>query len=91
MTVEDEKPFSYYSGEVVSINRHEDNLKKTLNDEEKIIFEKFAECTNEMYGIAEREAIRAKMMSGVSIAVTKLRCTLHTTPLAYFVNIMVWS
>ena len=29
---------------------------KRLNDEEKEILEKFTECTNEMYSIAEREA-----------------------------------
>ena len=52
--------------------RHEDNLKNTLNDEEKIIFEKFAECTNEMYGIAEREAFIQGFSLGVGIIIEVL-------------------
>ena len=31
-----------------------EDLQKQLNDEGKEILEKFTECTNEMYGIAER-------------------------------------
>ena len=49
-----------------------DNLKKTLNDEEKIIFEKFAECTNEMYGIAEREAFIQGFSLGAKIIIEVL-------------------
>lgn len=44
--------FSELLGYIV---RHEDDLKKCLNNEEKEIIEKFTECTNKMYGISERE------------------------------------
>ena len=52
----DFKKGSKYSELLGYIVRHEEDLKKHLNDEEIEIFEKFTECTNEMYGISEREA-----------------------------------
>ena len=44
-------------------------LQKRLNDEEKEIFEKFTECTNEMYGIAEREAFVRGFTLGARIII----------------------
>ena len=49
----DFKKGSQYSELLGYIVRHEEDLQKRLNDEEKEIFEKFTEGTNEMYGIAE--------------------------------------
>ena len=50
------KKESEYAELLGYIVRHEEDLQKRLNDEEKKILKKFTECTNEMYGIAEREA-----------------------------------
>ena len=44
----DFKKGSTYSELLGYIVRHEEDLQKRLNDEEKEIFEKFTECTNEM-------------------------------------------
>ena len=44
-------------------------MQKRLNDEEKEIFEKFTECTNEMYGIAEREAFARGFVLGARIII----------------------
>ena len=49
--------------------RHEEDLKKRLNDEEIEILEKFTECTNEMYGIAEREAFVRGFKLGARIII----------------------
>ena len=46
----DFKKGSKYSELLGYIVRHEEDLKKRLNDEEIEILEKFTECTNEMYG-----------------------------------------
>ena len=51
------------------IVRHEEDLQKRLNDEEKDILDKFTECTNEMYGIAEREAFARGFVIGVRIII----------------------
>ena len=51
------------------IVRHEEDLQKRLNDEEKGILEKFTECTNEMYGIAEREAFVRGFTLGARIII----------------------
>ena len=48
----DFKRGSTYSELLGYIVRHEEDLKKRLNDEEIAILENFTECTNEMYGIA---------------------------------------
>ena len=63
---------SAYSELLSYVCRHEDDLKKTLNDEEKVIFEKFTECTNEMYGIAEREAFVQGFTLGARIIIEVL-------------------
>ncbi len=36
--------------------RNEDKLVPTLSKEQKVIFEKYKDCINEMTGIAEKEA-----------------------------------
>lgn len=45
-----DREYSKLLGYVV---RHEEVLRKLLNNKEKETFEKFAECTIEMYSIAE--------------------------------------
>ena len=52
----DFKKGSKYSELLGYIVRHEEDLKKRLNDEEIEILEKFTECTNEMYGEYYRAA-----------------------------------
>ena len=65
----DFKRGSKYSELLSYIVRHEEDLKKRLNDEEKEILEKFTECTNEMYGIAEREAFVRGFVLGARIII----------------------
>lgn len=52
----DFKKGSVYSELLGYFVRHENDLRRLLNDEGKEIFEKHIECCNEMYGISEREA-----------------------------------
>ena len=65
----DFKKGSKYSELLGYIVRHEEDLKKRLNDEEIEILEKFTECTNEMYGIAERESFARGFVLGVKIII----------------------
>ena len=65
----DFKKGSKYSELLGYIVRHEEDLKKRLNDEEKDILEKFTKCTNEMYGIAEREAFARGFVLGARIII----------------------
>ena len=65
----DFKKGSKYSELLGYIVRYEKNLQKRLNDEEKEIFEKLTECTNEMYGIAEREAFVRGFVLGARIII----------------------
>ena len=65
----DFKKGSKYSELLGYIVRHEEDLKKRLNDEEIEILEKFTECTNEMYGIAEREAFVRGFKLGARIII----------------------
>ena len=60
---------STYSELLGYIVRHEEDLQKRMNDEEKEILEKFTECTNEMYGIAEREAFARGFVLGARIII----------------------
>ena len=63
--------------EGVSLNKEEKEKAKdagkeyfdTLSDEEIEILEKFTECTNEMYGIAEREAFARGFVLGARIII----------------------
>ena len=63
------KKGSKYSELLGYIVRHEEDLKKRLNDEEIEILEKFTECTNEMYGISEREAFVRGFTLGARIVI----------------------
>ena len=65
----DFKKGSKYSELLGYIVRHEEDLKKRLNDEEIEILEKFTECTNEMYGISEREAFARGFVLGARIII----------------------
>ena len=65
----DFKKGSKYSELLGYIVRHEEDLKKRLNDEEIEILEKFTECTNEMYGIAERESFARGFVLGAKIII----------------------
>ena len=49
--------------------RNEDKLVPTLSKEQKIIFEKYKDCTMEMYGISEKEAFVDGVKLGVKIIV----------------------
>lgn len=69
----DFKKGSKYSELLGYIVRHEEDLKKRLNDEEIEILEKFTECTNEMYGIAEREAFTSGFVLGARIIIEVLK------------------
>ena len=65
----DFKKGSKYSELLGYIVRHEEDLKKRLNDEEIEILEKFTECTNEMYGISEWEAFVRGFTLGARIII----------------------
>ena len=67
-----ERPFkrdSAYAELLSLVIRHQEDLRSMLKDEETEIFEKFTECTNEMYGIAEREAFVRGFTLGARIII----------------------
>ena len=49
--------------------RHQEDLLSRLNDEEKEIFEKFADCTTEMHDLTEREAFVKGFTIGARIII----------------------
>ena len=65
----DFKKDSVYSELLGYIVKHENDLRRLLNDEGKEIFEKYIECTNEMYGISEREAFAGGFTLGARIMI----------------------
>lgn len=65
----DFKKGSKYAELLEYIVRHDEDLRKRLNNEEKEIFGKFSECTDEMYGIAEREAFARGFVPGARIII----------------------
>ena len=65
----DFKRGSKYSELLSYIVRHEEDLQKRLNDEEKEILEKLTECTDELHGIAEREAFVRGFTFGARIII----------------------
>ena len=65
----DFKKGSTYAELLGYIVRHEEALQKRMNDEEKEILEKLTECTDEMYGIAEREAFVRGFALGAKIII----------------------
>ena len=52
--------------------RHHDDLLKTLNDEEKEIFEKFDECWSEYASYAEEAIFTYAFKLGMQIAIETL-------------------
>ncbi len=65
----DFKKGSTYAELLGYIVRHEEALQKRMNDEEKEILEKLTECTDEMYGITEREAFVQGFALGAKIII----------------------
>ena len=63
------KKGSAYSELLGLVIRHNDELRKRLNEEETEMFEKFTECTNELNGISEREAFIQGFTLGVRIII----------------------
>lgn len=63
------KQDSTYADLLSYIIRHEKDLQDRLNDEEKEIFSKFTECTNELHGFAEREAFVRGFILGARIII----------------------
>ena len=67
-----ERPFkkgSPYAELLALVVRHQEDLLPRLNDEEKEIFEKFADCTTEMHDLAEREAFMKGFVLGSRIII----------------------
>ena len=52
--------------------RHQEDLLGRLNEEEKEIFEKFADCTTEMHDLTEREAFVKGFTLGAKIIIEVL-------------------
>ena len=59
------------------IARHKDELQKRLNGEEKEILEKLIDCTNEMYGISEREAFAQGFTLGARLIIEVMTAELE--------------
>lgn len=67
-----ERPFmkdSAYAELLALVIRHQEDLNRRLNDEEKEIFEKFSECSTEMHDLTEREAFVKGFTLGVKIII----------------------
>lgn len=71
------KKGSVYSELLGYIVRHQEDLQKRMNDEEKEIFEKFTECTNEMYSMTEREAFVSGFTLGARIIIEVMSAELE--------------
>ncbi len=70
-----ERPFkkdSAYAELLALVIRHQENLNGRLNDEEKEIFEKYSECSNEMHDLTEREAFVKGFTIGARIIIAVL-------------------
>ena len=65
----DFKRGSKYSELLGYIVRHEEDLQKRLNDEEKEIFERFVDCSNEMCCVSEREMFVQGFMLGAKLII----------------------
>ena len=68
---------STYSELLGYIVRHQEDLQKRMNDEEKEIFKKFTECTNEMYSMTEREAFVSGFTLGARIIIEVMSAELE--------------
>ena len=68
-----ERPFrkdgAAYAELLALVVRHQEDLLSRLNDEEKEIFEKFADCTTEMHDLTEREAFVKGFTIGAQIII----------------------
>lgn len=71
------KKDSVYSELLGYIVRHQQDLQKRLNDEEKDIFEEFTECTNEMYGMTERDSFAEGFVLGARIIIEVMSAELE--------------
>ena len=63
------KKGSEYSKFLNLAAKNEEKLSVTLTKEQKSLFEKYKECTHEMYGISEKEAFVEGVKLGVKIIV----------------------
>ncbi len=73
-----ERPFkkdSAYAELLALVIRHQDDLLSRLNDEEKEIFEKYSECSNEMHDLTEREAFVKGFIIGAQIVIAVMTDT----------------
>ena len=73
-----ERPFkkdSAYAELLALVIRHQDDLLSRLNDEEKEIFEKYSECSNEMHDLTEREAFVKGFTIGAQIIIAVMTYT----------------
>ena len=67
-----ERPFkkdSAYAELLSLVIRHQEDLLGRLNDEEKRIFEKYADCTTEMHDLNERTAFTKGFALGARIII----------------------
>ena len=70
-----ERPFkkdSAYAELLALVIRHQEDLNGRLNDEEKEIFEKYSECSNEMHDLTVREAFVKGFTIGARIIIAVL-------------------
>ena len=63
------KKDSSYAELLALVVRYQEDLLSRLNDEEKEIFEKFADCTTEMHDLTEREAFVKGFTIGARIII----------------------
>ena len=66
------KKDSPYAELLALMVRHQEDVLPRLNDEEKEIFEKFADCTTEMHDLTEGEAFVKGFTIGARIIVEVL-------------------
>ena len=71
------KKESEYAELLGYVARHKDELQKRLNGEEKEILEKLIDCTNEMYGISEREAFAQGFTLGARLVIEVMTAELE--------------
>lgn len=71
------KKGSTYSQLLGYIVRHQQDLLKRMNDEEKEVFEKFTECTSVMYSMTEREAFVSGFTLGARIIIEVMNTELE--------------
>ena len=67
-----ERPFkkdSAYAELLALVIRHQEGLLSRLNDEEKEIFEKYADCSSEMHDLNGREAFVKGFALGAKIII----------------------